>query len=821
MAHLKAPQVWHLRKMFTPVRRPDLHALLSCLSGVRARSAPIGVPVGIGLAGALVWVLAAVIVAAALRASPSRPPAAPEPPAVERADPPAEAEQAALFDVAVAPASPTDMAAIEALQLVRAAVRGGQFSVAVEQAGQALEAALGASESVVAEARLALGQALWSNLQYREAVDAVAPVAFQGQGTPAQRGIAGLLAAAALEQSGQAGLAVAAYRQAAAAYPLLADRALLRAAAIHAGQGRNAEAADVLRSLAPDTAHPSVTVRVLLARAQYERLAGRRAEALATLEDAARLVPQLPAARAAEVLARAGEAQLQAGNQARAAELFTTVFQHVISGPAAVTAVTQLARILPDAVPAHVRAVALSTTADHDGTQLAARQALAGPLSDGERRAVRLILAGALRRAGRTEQALQEYYALSIDAPDSAEGAEALWDGASLLQQLGRPGEAAEWLEELAARFPASERASPALVQAGVLRLRMQQYLSARQDFEVALARPDQGVQRAAAHYWLGKLLAAQGDLPWARRHWEGARAAAPSSFYAARASALLSGREGTGLPAAAAAQVRARAGIADGERQALRDWLAGRQSAIPGHIAEDWQAQRIVLLARAGLWTDALDEQREFVQRFRDEAGALAGLALLLWDLDAPSLSYRTALAAAAALADVPEHQLPVALQKLLYPLPYLDVLLPEAEQHGIDPLLFYALVRQESAFDPRARSRSDARGLTQVIPSTARFIAAQLGLAGFNEDELYRPATSARFGAWYLARTLRSFGGNVYFALAGYNGGPGNVARWAAGSGAGDMDVFIEQISYAETQNYVRRVMGNYAAYHRLYLE
>jgi soluble lytic murein transglycosylase len=821
VAHLTAPPGGRLREIVTPVRRLDFSVLLSCLHSVMARLMRAQLPLRIGLAGAVVCALAAVVVAAALRVPSTRPRAGTESAAVEHTDPPAEAGLTALLDPEVAPASPADRAAIEALHAVRVAVRDGRWSAAVEHAGRALDIARGASESIRAEASLALGQVLWINLQYRETVDAVAPVAFQGQGTPVQRGVAGLLAGSALEQSGQPGLAVEAYRQAAAAYPLLADRALLRAAAIHAEQGRHAQAADVLRPFPPDAARPSVTARVLLARAQYERLAGRRAEALATLEEAAGLVPALPAGRAAEVLARAGEAQLQAGNLSRAAEYFAAVLQHIISGQAAVTAVTQLARILPDAVPAHVRAMALSTTADHEGTQLAARQALAGALSNGERRAVRLILAGALRRAGRTEQALQEYYALSLDAPDSAEGAEALWEGASLLQQLGRPGEAAEWLEELAARFPASERATEALVQAGVLRVRMRQHLAARQDFEIVLARTEQGVQRAAAHYWLGKLLAVQGDLSWARRHWEAARAAAPSSFYAARAAALLSGHEGTGFPRAGAALVRARAGISDAERQALRDWLAQRQNAIPERIAEDWQVQRIVLLTRAGLWSDALDEQRELVQRFHGEAGALTGLALLLWDQDVPSLSYRAALAAATTLSDVPEHQLPVALQKLLYPLPYLEVLLPEAEQHGIDPLLFYALVRQESAFDPRARSRSDARGLTQVIPSTARFIAAQLGLAGFSEDELYRPVTSARFGAWYLARTLRSFGGNVYFALAGYNGGPGNVARWAAGSGAGDMDVFIEQISFAETQNYVRRVIGNYAAYHRLYLD
>mgnify|MGYP003855380969 FL=1 len=782
-------------------------------------------PAQLGVAGVLLGVVVVTALAALLQARPAAPPLSGDAHQPPHAGSPLEADQTGLPHMAglalsTAPLSPADAAALEALQTVYSALYGGLLTTAIETARRALDAAQSASAEILAETRLALGLALWANLQYREAVDVLAPLAFQEEGSAVHRGVAGLLAATALEQSGQAGLAIEAYRQAAAAYPPLSDRALLRAAALHAAHGRNAEAAAVLRSFAAEHAPPSVRARVLLARAQYERAAGRRAEALSTLDEAVGLVPDLLPARAAEVLVRAGEAHLQAGNEARAAELFAAVLGHTISGQVAATAATHLSRIVPGAVPPHVLAVVHSSVGESPQALAAARQALAGDLSAEERRAVRLILAGALRRTGQTEQALQEYYALSIDAPNTDEGAEALWEGAALLQQLGRSGEAAEWLEELGARFPGSGRWAQALVQAGVLRYRLQNGLAARQDFEVVLTSPEQGAQRAAAHLWLGKLLAGRGDLAWARRHWEGTVAAAPSSYYAARAAALLSGRDGAGFPPAPAATLHAQARITDAERQVLRDWLASRQASPLERPGQDWQTQRIVQLMRAGLWSDALDEQREFVQRYRSDAGALTGLALLLWDQGAPSLAYRTALAAAAALSDVPEHLLPVALQKLLYPLPYPDVLIPEAEQHGIDPLLMYALVRQESAYDPRARSRSDARGLTQVIPSTGRFIAAQLGLAGFREDELYHPATSARFGAWYLARTLRAFGGNIYFALAGYNGGPGNVGRWAAGPGAHDMDVFIEQISFAETQNYVRRVIANYAAYRRLYL-
>ncbi|MER3486938.1 MAG: hypothetical protein C4345_14130, partial [Chloroflexota bacterium] len=195
------------REIVTPVRRLDFSVLLSCLYGVMAHLNRAPVPLRIGVAGAVVCALAAVVVAVALRVPTTWPRAGSEPAVVGPADPPAKTGLTALSDPAVTPSSQVDRAAIEALQAVRVAVRDGHWSAAVEHAGRALDSARGASESILAEAYLALGQVLWINLQYREAVDAVAPVAFRGQGTPAQRGVAGLLAGSALEQSGQPGLA--------------------------------------------------------------------------------------------------------------------------------------------------------------------------------------------------------------------------------------------------------------------------------------------------------------------------------------------------------------------------------------------------------------------------------------------------------------------------------------------------------------------------------------------------------------------------------------------------------------------------------------
>jgi soluble lytic murein transglycosylase len=103
--------------------------------------------------------------------------------------------------------------------------------------------------------------------------------------------------------------------------------------------------------------------------------------------------------------------------------------------------------------------------------------------------------------------------------------------------------------------------------------------------------------------------------------------------------------------------------------------------------------------------------------------------------------------------------------------------------------------------------------------MPSTARSIASALGLGGLDDDDLFRPAVSIELGAYYLGQALRQFQGGVLPALAGYNAGPGSAARWLHAPGASDPDLYAEQIPYAETFDYVRRVYTNYLLYRDLY--
>ena len=161
----------------------------------------------------------------------------------------------------------------------------------------------------------------------------------------------------------------------------------------------------------------------------------------------------------------------------------------------------------------------------------------------------------------------------------------------------------------------------------------------------------------------------------------------------------------------------------------------------------------------------------------------------------------------------------LPRFLGCLLYPTYFDDLIEKEAEEFDFAPLVLYALLRQESLFEGFATSYAAAHGLMQVIPPTGAQIAEALDWPpGYETPDLYRPLVSVRFGTWYLAQQRDRFDGELYPAMAGYNGGPGNAARWWAEAGE-DRDLFVELIGFQETRTYVERITEHHAKYRWLY--
>ncbi|MFP5503635.1 MAG: transglycosylase SLT domain-containing protein [Candidatus Sericytochromatia bacterium] len=152
----------------------------------------------------------------------------------------------------------------------------------------------------------------------------------------------------------------------------------------------------------------------------------------------------------------------------------------------------------------------------------------------------------------------------------------------------------------------------------------------------------------------------------------------------------------------------------------------------------------------------------------------------------------------------------------RLAYPLGFAPLLLGSAQRHGIDPLLLAALVREESRFDPTARSWVGATGLAQLMPTTADWVFKQV--PDVKGRPLTDPHTNLQLGGWYLSHTHQVFDGNSMFAVAAYNGGPGAVSKWKRTFG-GAPDEFVEKIPYQETRHYVMKVFSSYWNYCKLY--
>ncbi len=159
-------------------------------------------------------------------------------------------------------------------------------------------------------------------------------------------------------------------------------------------------------------------------------------------------------------------------------------------------------------------------------------------------------------------------------------------------------------------------------------------------------------------------------------------------------------------------------------------------------------------------------------------------------------------------------------ALVSAVYPFPYRNVIETEARDRRVDPFLVAGLIRQESAFWVEARSRADARGLMQVLPTTGRELARSSGPAGFRpDDHLYDAEINVHLGIAFFVDMRRRFGEDLPIILSAYNAGPTRAARWREFPEARDLPVFVERIPFAETRGYVKNVTANRAIYAWLY--
>lgn len=367
---------------------------------------------------------------------------------------------------------------------------------------------------------------------------------------------------------------------------------------------------------------------------------------------------------------------------------------------------------------------------------------------------------------------------------DSEPAASALFLAADLLADRGLDDSARSYFREAGTRYPSTAFGRRGSFQAAMIAYLNGDFGIATTEFDRIAATPA-NPEALGSLYWAGRAFAAGGDTAAAAERWRQVASRGRDSYYAWRAAARL----GTDF-------------------QRFEPDLATESVGEPDALA------RVALLRRLGLKVEARFELDTYVAAAGGEPGPLmttaTALAAAEWHARAMRMAER-AIERGASLGR--------AVARLLYPLPYERLLRSEALQAGLDPMLAAGVIRQESLFDPEARSVADARGLMQVVPSVGAELARQAALPEWDPVLLYQPDVNLDFGIDHLADALERLGWTER-ALAAYNAGLDRVRRWQSIRGVDqDPEVFVERIPFAETRDYVKKVLRNTAMYHALY--
>lgn len=316
-----------------------------------------------------------------------------------------------------------------------------------------------------------------------------------------------------------------------------------------------------------------------------------------------------------------------------------------------------------------------------------------------------------------------------------------------------------------------------------------------------AIARYPQTKATARLAFWSGKLYERLGNRELARKSYELAVQRFPNSYYGFRSEHRLK---------AFTSKVDAGWTTRPGRTHPNSNWSWPQpQLALSEEDAVEKYGAEFAILARLGQFDECLEIL---------PSTAAPGVRSWLCAVDG---SFMSAIGAAGKYTTT-GHPSGQPVWQMCYPLAYGSAVAQNAGEKGVDPLLVHALVREESRYNYKALSRSNALGLMQLLPGTAYGVAKRIGVPLSSQQDILTPEINIKLGIDYLSYVIRRANGNCLLAVASYNGGPNAVQSWMkkhTASGSTDFDVFVENIPYRETRDYVRKVFGSYWAYEHIY--
>lgn len=333
---------------------------------------------------------------------------------------------------------------------------------------------------------------------------------------------------------------------------------------------------------------------------------------------------------------------------------------------------------------------------------------------------------------------------------------------------------------------------------------RLKHHHDAVATFERLLSEDDSQTAIARDHFWLARTLRDAGDADKANEHLEWLAANDPMGYYG-----LLAYRElkrplpvlpavpprepasNVNPPAPTAANYQTMALTPEDEQMA--QWLIA--------VGENDLARRFIDFASSGQRA-SLDQPR----------------ALDLLQLYARTGHYQTLFLRLTELSSDTRQKIINENIDLVFPRPWLDLVTESSQKHDVPAELIYAIMRQESSFNPLARSPADAYGLMQMIPEMAKVASSKAKVEYMNPDDLYRPEINIPLGAAFLRGLLNTHKDSFILTTASYNASERAIRNWLKTRFRGDVLEFIEDIPYDETRVYVKLVMRNYVFYSRM---
>jgi len=413
------------------------------------------------------------------------------------------------------------------------------------------------------------------------------------------------------------------------------------------------------------------------------------------------------------------------------------------------------------------------------------------------RRATLLLELGRLQqRMGARELALTTLGRLVREYPNAPEVADSLLRSGRILEDAGRAAEAEAFYRRLVTAFADFDAAATAFWRLGWLAYLRLDLPASAAEFGRLSTLPVAGPYRHPATYWAARARETLGEEAEAKRLYGVLVREAPRTYYG-----ILAGQR-----TRATTVRRAKVATVTLPADALRP------------LAGDPRFAKAEVLSDLGLAAFAVGELEEIQSRSLLEPRKLYALGAAFVRQERYHLALRILRRFFGDLASSGDPALPRAFWEIFYPLGWQRELMEAAMRAKLDPFLLAAFVREESNFFPAARSPVGARGLMQLMPDTARSLALRRGLTFGAGDLLDDPAPNLQLGALYLAALLGEFA-DPRLAAAAYNAGPVRVREWWGARKSNDLELFVEQIPFDETRQFVKRVMVSWEEYRRIY--